>query len=335
MGQPQFGLMQMAYDHFLATAEWPALRHLQWLLDRERQQIEVETVVDDIPDELASVYMEHRERLRIYVAGLQVVHGADQDAASFLRLLALLGQRYVETEEPRVSNKDLVVIGVDGEIAERRLLLLVEGEYLFFGGGHSGPDGWEYEVPDRIRYFRGIESIDEYTERRRWYLRRSTPRRRLRPAGRMSVIGDEVQPNPDARARDFSFMRSARLRQIAERDYAELALVPPGSKAQVVLAGAIAEAVLLDALADVDANPDHELMGAPLGILAERARVSGLISNRAILPIPALREFRNLGHPGAELREGPIQASDGPVAAGLATLLMDEFIARAQGARGD
>lgn len=317
-------LMQMAYERFLAAAEWPTLRELQWELDRaDERDIDVAEVVSQIPKELGHEFMDHEERLAVTVTGLFHCRLGNSDLAVFLRILGLCVHRYLTEPHPQIRNDDLAGLALEEGVARRRAFRLFYNEYLFLGSGHSNDDEWEYEVTERIRYFRRVRSIEEYVERRQWYVLTAPPRRRARP-----FPGSPPLPVSDSASlseEDFSFMRSDRLRAMVERDYEEIALLPPGSKAQMVVAGGVAEALLLDALLGDELDPEDPRLRLGLHALTEEAVATGAIGRRTALAVQALRDFRNLGHPGAELRDGLIRPAEGPMAVNLVRLLIDEL----------
>lgn len=111
----------------------------------------------------------------------------------------------------------------------------------------------------------------------------------------------------------FAFVKDPAIRTILERDYAELGSLPRKAlKARFVLAGGIIEGTLLDALicdstrarlttAGRRENRDLEQWG--LSTLLDASVELGLISPSAQSFGHAVREYRNLVHPGLERRK--------------------------------
>lgn len=108
---------------------------------------------------------------------------------------------------------------------------------------------------------------------------------------------------------DFKFMKSADLREIVERDYAELQQVQHGVKSRMILAGGLIEALLLDALLGDETRARGCANASPksldewsLATLIDVAVDLGLISEGPKQHGHAVRDFRNLVHPGKEMR---------------------------------
>jgi hypothetical protein len=102
---------------------------------------------------------------------------------------------------------------------------------------------------------------------------------------------------------DLSFMQDARLRVIAERDYRELRALNEGtaSKSTIIIAGSIVESLLLDALI---ANGKWTLLEGcqkNLQDMIVAARNAGIITEDRLSD--AIRKYRNLVHPGREIRD--------------------------------
>ncbi len=108
----------------------------------------------------------------------------------------------------------------------------------------------------------------------------------------------------------FEFVANNDLRRIIERDYEELQRIKAASapKSGLVLAGSLIEALLLAALKSDPSAPDEinvrgkSLNSWTLGDLIDEAVRVGLISASAQSFGHAVREYRNLVHPGREIK---------------------------------
>jgi hypothetical protein len=145
----------------------------------------------------------------------------------------------------------------------------------------------------------------------------------LEAARRVSTLqtGSTLPPE------DFAFVHHDGLRGIASRDYAELARVirlPGSTKSQVVLAGAVVESILLDLLTSAGQQPDPSLLTVPLGELYRRALAAQRISGRHAKTIDALKDLRNIGHPGRELKDGELTTVDAEQAIPLMKAIIAE-----------
>ncbi len=126
-----------------------------------------------------------------------------------------------------------------------------------------------------------------------------------------------VSPQPPAQPRlvvDFSFLRASALRRIAERDWDECqrAFNSGCWKSVLILAGGIVETVLLALLGQRKSRALKASAAAGVGTDLTRWTLDRMIKVAAELKVvpPAaetlpnpLRQYRNLAHPGNEVRE--------------------------------
>lgn len=102
---------------------------------------------------------------------------------------------------------------------------------------------------------------------------------------------------------DFSFMRDDRLRQIVLRDYEELQQLDArnAAKAVIVLSGGIVEGLLFDALVASKKWTFEKACENFLKDMIGPAQNLGIITEDRLTQ--AVRKYRNLIHPGREIRE--------------------------------
>lgn len=126
---------------------------------------------------------------------------------------------------------------------------------------------------------------------------------------------DADEPLPVTEHREFKFISDAKLRAVVERDYAELqrAFVSTCYKSTIILAGGAIETILLDQLvanrAKALASPLAPRGKADIGRwdLADLIAVAvdiDVVPQGADKLSHSVREYRNLVHPGAEIRSG-------------------------------
>jgi hypothetical protein len=114
-------------------------------------------------------------------------------------------------------------------------------------------------------------------------------------------------PAPAARTSnaspDFSFVRDADLRRIAERDYAELhALdVQTATKSVLIMAGSIIEGLVLDATVAARAITKEKADQMTLQELLTASAKAGIVREDRVSK--AVRNYRNLIHPAREIRD--------------------------------
>jgi hypothetical protein len=127
-------------------------------------------------------------------------------------------------------------------------------------------------------------------------------------------------PNPTP---DFSFVRDAELRCIAERDYAELRTlnVETATKSVLIMAGSIIEGLLLDATVASEAITKEKAAEMTLQQLLSAAAKPGIVREDRVGN--AVRNYRNMIHPAREIRDKIVFSS---VDATLARAAVDVII---------
>jgi hypothetical protein len=130
--------------------------------------------------------------------------------------------------------------------------------------------------------------------------------------GRLRAEMESADSSPVTQSRDFSFILDTPLRVVLERDYAEIqrAFVTKCWKSVIILSGGAIEAILLDLLqknvaaakASAKAPKQNDLTRWDLKDLISVSVDCKLVSAGVEKLSDPVREFRNLIHPGNEVR---------------------------------
>lgn len=130
---------------------------------------------------------------------------------------------------------------------------------------------------------------------------------------RLQVAIDTTEATPVTETREFSFVRNAELRSILERDYAEIqrAFIAKCWKSVIILSGGAIEAILADRLlgdpgratASNRAPKVPDIRKWDLNDLVNVAVDLGYVSVGAEKLSHSVRDYRNLVHPGNEIRK--------------------------------
>jgi len=132
--------------------------------------------------------------------------------------------------------------------------------------------------------------------------------------GKIKAELEEMSDGPVTQARDFGYVADVGVRKILVQDYGEIqrAFVGRCWKAVTILAGGAIEAILVDALLQDEPQarsagraprePDIRRWGLAdlINVAVENAVVSGGAEKLS----HGVREYRNLVHPGVQLRSG-------------------------------
>jgi len=131
--------------------------------------------------------------------------------------------------------------------------------------------------------------------------------------GRLKVSIDEPSSTPVTESRDFSFINSTELRKVLERDFSEIqrTYIAKCWKSVIILSGGAVEAILTDILL-ANSGKAQSASNAPSKSDITRWELSDLIKVSVELKLVSpgveklshsLREYRNLVHPGREIRD--------------------------------
>jgi len=132
--------------------------------------------------------------------------------------------------------------------------------------------------------------------------------------GSLSVFMDRSQDTPITEKRDFTCINDPKLRRIIERDYSEIqrAYISSCWKSVIILSGSAMEAILADlllsnskqALSSQKApNKNNDIKKWTLNNLINVAVDLELVPAGIEKMSHTVREYRNLVHPGLELRK--------------------------------
>ena len=130
--------------------------------------------------------------------------------------------------------------------------------------------------------------------------------------GRLKVAIETVEGTPVTETRQFAFVKDQNLRQVLERDYGEIqkAYIATCWKSVIILSGGAFEAILADLLLQNQAKAKASAKAPSVGDITKWDLVD-LINVSVDLKLVSpgveklshpVREYRNLVHPGNEVR---------------------------------
>ncbi len=117
------------------------------------------------------------------------------------------------------------------------------------------------------------------------------------------AVAPSAPATAEARQADFAFLKNSALKLILERDYAELQRLDPetATKAVLVLSGSILEGLVLDAIVTSGKWDLEEATKRTLDELINAAVTAKIFRHDRLSH--AVKRYRNLVHPGREIRE--------------------------------
>lgn len=170
----------------------------------------------------------------------------------------------------------------------------------------------EADFPRLVPPFDAQEFFNRRDELGEWYYVDGILSHLASILGRLKVAIDTAESTPVTQTREFSFVKDAHLRKVLERDYSEIqrAYIAKCWKSVIILSGGAIEAILTDLLLQ-DPNRAQGASKAPKDPDVTKWDLSGLINVCVELGLVSsgieklshsVRAYRNLVHPGNEIR---------------------------------
>lgn len=155
-------LLQVIFDHFHGSGEWPLLDRLRHELDRADDDLDVIRVGRELDPALGTVTIGHDARASLTIHGVARCSGSEVELDDVLQTMLLAYQRF-RTHGPgaRFASKDL-----EGELGLDPLRMRRTSELIQWlpgiGGGEGGaPDSWSREITPDITKFRRVKMITD------------------------------------------------------------------------------------------------------------------------------------------------------------------------------
>lgn len=154
-----------------------------------------------------------------------------------------------------------------------------------------------------------------------------------RNLSKLKVIVDDSSNTPATISKSFHFISNTDIRKIVERDYLEIqrGIIDSNWKSTILLCGGSIEAILLDLLNGKNINStkapkEADLNKWDLNDLIEVSVDMKLVDAGMATLSHSVREYRNLIHPGAELRKDlKIEPEEAKIALEVLNMLIREL----------
>ncbi len=160
--------------------------------------------------------------------------------------------------------------------------------------------------------------------------------RTIKDVSALNVLMDEDVKPPMVLQKDFSFVDNQELRQIIRRDYGWIGrcLAVEAWKPLIILCGGLIEAILLDKLiankdrakSSTKAHKEKDLVKWSLEHLIDVSVDLSIINPGAEKLGDAVRNYRNLVHPGKELESGlQVKPEEGRIAFEILNMIIRDL----------
>jgi len=169
------------------------------------------------------------------------------------------------------------------------------------------------EFPDLVPHFERSQYSHIASGGKRYYNFVGVLSYASKALGRLKIFIEQPSDTPITEIRQFAFINDANIRMIIERDYDEIqrAYISKCWKSVIILCGGTIEAILTDLLISHDTEA-KQAKSAPNKPDISRWDLSELINVAVELKLVtegveklshSIREYRNLVHPGNEIRK--------------------------------
>ncbi len=163
--------MQTVFEYFLDKGDWPLWSYLNRKLYRIIGSSIRDIVKDIVPELVFPIsYLTDDSKIVLTVPGMYYCKDSHELLTDFVRVVRLCVEKYLNSEEdkPTISNTDLStqLNMSEATIKTVEKLLGLEGARII-NGGSSSDISWKYYIPGHILLFDGIQSIEQYLEKRR------------------------------------------------------------------------------------------------------------------------------------------------------------------------
>ena len=153
-------LLQVVFDRFHQTGEWPSVDVLRYELDLEDDDLDVATVGQRLEPALGRLESGYQARASLTIHGLALCSGADQELTDTLQTMRYAYARFrANGPGARFDSEGLSRdLGFDA-IRIRRTYELIQWFPGIGGGGAVSPDDWYREILPDITRFKHVESV--------------------------------------------------------------------------------------------------------------------------------------------------------------------------------
>jgi predicted nucleotide-binding protein len=159
--------MQLSFDAFHTSAEWPDLERLQRQLVRQNDPLDLYSVGARIPIELGNNPARMDNRCFLTAAGIALCIGSEEEIGDYLRVLHLAVQKYLTADDnqaspPEITSTELAETLGMADLQVRRIYRMIEWETFIGGGGANADGSWHRQVSNLTRHFVKVATFELY-----------------------------------------------------------------------------------------------------------------------------------------------------------------------------
>lgn len=181
----QILFLQTIFNIFHIKGKWPTYEDVDRIITQKHSNFDMEAVSKSMLDGFAAGFgLEHRydQEAFFIVPALHYCQGAEEEIADFIRVVRLCVERHdryysfgEQTPEKDALEFSSEFLGSQlhmEPLAIRKMGLMLKWEFdiaFGFSGGDTEYNSWHFPLKkgtDGVRRFRGVETFDQYIEKR-------------------------------------------------------------------------------------------------------------------------------------------------------------------------
>lgn len=298
------------WDFYAKNGSWIPSNLLYHKFSRNVVAHELQPLGRGVADES---HEDGKLRYRLTIVGALVTAHGTHFENLLHRFLEYVGKQFAENPEIETIRGENVIeaLHLDSDDANVLYLLLSLANWAHRGGNEPKP-WWTASLPQEVDRLLHVTPSDFLNE---FLLRRKTSYESV-PDNHFLFAPTKNSPITKKDENDFSFIGDEALRKLLAQDWMEAKKVVEvhAWKSGVVLCGGLLEGMLLDVLTRYETDQrlidfrkkkkaSEDIGRWTLEILVDASSELELLKKGTLHLGNALREFRNLVHPGRQLRE--------------------------------
>jgi hypothetical protein len=155
-------LMQVVFDHFHATGDWPVLADLRHQLDLVDDDLDVPAVRLRLDPGLGRVPINRQEKVTLSIHGIALCEGSEQEIGDILAVMQYAYRRF-RSDGPTAQLTRQAMTDLDLDVLR---MTKAEEQFHWFtgiGGGSGDPtsDTWYRDITDDILAMRNVHTTSD------------------------------------------------------------------------------------------------------------------------------------------------------------------------------
>lgn len=159
----QLHLLQVVFDRFHQTGEWPRIDYLRHELDLADDDLDVLAVGSILSPAYGRVDVGYEARASLTLHGIALTRGGEQELRDASETMRFAYRTFRDVGPTAEISSDILAreLGLDS-VRLTKTYKLVNWLPGIGGGGSTGPDSWHRQITADIIRFKKVESVEEF-----------------------------------------------------------------------------------------------------------------------------------------------------------------------------